>query len=245
MAIGSISHAYALTTLPASSGSFAISQSKVYYLKGSFNDWSASDEYIFNDVTSTMTPEENKINEYSISKTLSKGATLKVWDSDNNWYTQGVDNCSYVDKWSRSTDNNADYVVPMTATYSIYLKLYDTGATQVYLTAPDLTKLYFKPNANWNSDGARFAAYFFNDEQSTSTWSDLTLNGDYYEVDIPANYPSVIFCRMDPGATENNWDNKWNQTGNLNCGPTSYQAVYELAEDAPWDQAGDAYWRAI
>ena len=245
LALGSMSHAYALFTMPANDASFNISQAKTYYLKGNFNDWSASPEYILNDVTATMGEEEHKVAEYTITKSLEIDKHLKIWDSEDNWYTQGVDNCSYVDKWGRTTDNNADYVVPMTANYTIYLKFYDSGASQIYVTAPDLTKLYFKPNTNWNTDGARFAAYFFNNETSTSTWSDLTLNGDYYEVDIPTNYPGVIFCRMDPGTTENIWGNKWNQTADLNCGPASYQAVYELAEDAPWDNAGDTYWRAI
>lgn len=230
MAIGSISHAYALTTLPASNGSFAISQSKVYYLKGSFNDWSANNEYIFNDVTSTMIPEENKINEYSISKTLSKGATLKVWDSDNNWYTQGVDNCSYDDKWGRSTDNNADYVVPMTATYSIYLKFYSTGATQVYLTAPDFETIYLKPNSNWLSDNARFAAYFFNN--SGNEWHDLIPDGDYYGITIPEGYNKVIFCRMSSSATDNNWSNVWNQTEDLHFDKTSYLNALEIPDDS-------------
>ena len=237
-------HSFSMVTKGAQEVSFSISQAKTYYLKGSFNEWTASSEYILTDMTATMGEEEHKTQELTITKELSKNDELKIWDSSDYWYTQGVDNCSYVDKWGRSTDNNADYVVPMTATYSIYLKLYDTGATQVYLTAPDLTKLYFKPNANWNSDGARFAAYFFQDE-TTYVWDDLTLNGDYYEVNIPTGYPNVIFCRMDPSKSENSWDNKWNQTADLNCGPTSYQSVYELAEDAPWNNAGATYWRAI
>lgn len=36
-----------------------------------------------------------------------------------------------------------------------------------------------------------------------------------YQVAIPEGYTSVIFVRMNPASTENNWDNSWNQTGDI------------------------------
>ena len=71
-------------------------------------------------------------------------------------------------------------------------------------------EIFFKPNANWKSDGARFAAWFNGDK-----WKDLNKNGDLYSCEIPSGATEVIFCRMDPKKTANNWDNKWNQTGHL------------------------------
>ena len=75
--------------------------------------------------------------------------------------------------------------------------------------------LYMKPNSNWRTGNARFAAYFFNDYGNT--WRDMTdADGDgIYQCEAPEGYNTVIYCRMNPGATANNWDNKWNQTGNL------------------------------
>lgn len=75
--------------------------------------------------------------------------------------------------------------------------------------------LHLKPNDNWTTDNARFAAYFFGNGEK---WVDLVKKGDYYytcEIPTDKNYPSVIFCRMNPTNKENNWENKWNQTGNL------------------------------
>ena len=74
--------------------------------------------------------------------------------------------------------------------------------------------LHLKPNSNWTTDNARFAAYFFGNGEK---WVDLVKKGDYYTCEIPTdkNYPSVIFCRMNPAKKENNWDNKWNQTVDL------------------------------
>ncbi|MEE1153667.1 MAG: leucine-rich repeat protein, partial [Acutalibacteraceae bacterium] len=78
--------------------------------------------------------------------------------------------------------------------------------------------LYFTPSTNWTEANARFSAYFFNGSNA-STWVSLTKNSDgKYSCTIPAgNYKSVIFVRMNPNTTDNNWDytNKWNQTADL------------------------------
>ncbi len=80
--------------------------------------------------------------------------------------------------------------------------------------------IYFAPTKEWEKDGARFAAYFFND--SGNTWVDMTkvennlgVEGGLYKVNVPAGYPKVIFCRMNGATTANNWDNRWNQTVNI------------------------------
>ena len=101
--LGSFANALALVIKPVNDTAFGISQAKSYYLKGNFNDWTASNEYMLEDVTASMMPQENKISEYTISKALSKDDELKIWDSFNYWYEQGIDNCSYVDKWGRNT----------------------------------------------------------------------------------------------------------------------------------------------
>ena len=75
--------------------------------------------------------------------------------------------------------------------------------------------IYLQPNSNWNEAGARFAAYFFGNGE---TWASLTLvegTQNTYGCKIPEGYPNVIFCRMNPDASDNNWNNKWGQTGDL------------------------------
>ena len=64
----------------------------------------------------------------------------------------------------------------------------------------------------WDKDGARFAAYFFGNGE---TWVSMTKSGNNYTVEVPDGYTNVIFCRMNGSSTENNWANKWNQTGDL------------------------------
>ena len=81
-------------------------------------------------------------------------------------------------------------------------------------------KLYLQPNANWKIDNARFAAYFFG--ASGDTWADATLvegEEDIYEVVIPeGDWTNVIFCRMNPIDSANNWNNKWSQSIDLPLG---------------------------
>ena len=104
------------------------------------------------------------------------------------------------------------------------------------------THLYLKPNGNWKSDGARFAAYFFGNGEE---WVDMEkVNDDLYFCDIPTtkSYPSVILCRMNPENANNNWNNKWNQTGDLTI-PTDGKNLFTL-NDGVWD-GGTETWSTI
>ncbi len=99
-------------------------------------------------------------------------------------------------------------------------------------------KLYLTPNANWKKDNARFAAYFFGNGEKWVSMTDSDGDG-VYEVDVPAGYPSVIFCRMNPNASANNWSNKWNQTADLTV-PTDGPNHYTVKENT-WDKGGGSW----
>lgn len=78
---------------------------------------------------------------------------------------------------------------------------------------------------NWITTSPRFAVYLFNgassDADNNGMWLDMTaIAGNsvnyYYAVDISGlDYSKFTVCRMNPESTENNWDNKWNQTTDL------------------------------
>ena len=103
------------------------------------------------------------------------------------------------------------------------------------------TKLYLTPNSNWTVDKARFAAYFFGDGEA---WVSMTLASgetDVYEVTTPnsgKNYTNVIFCRMNPGASANNWNNKWNQTSDLTYDGTNN---WYTVKANTWDKGGGTW----
>ena len=105
--------------------------------------------------------------------------------------------------------------------------------------APSEFVVYLKPNANWKIDGARFAAYFFNNGE---TWVDATLvegETDIYAVTVPTGFEDIIFCRMNPNAAANNWNNKWNQTADLKV-PTDGTNLYTVKENT-WDNGGGTW----
>ena len=79
------------------------------------------------------------------------------------------------------------------------------------------TKLYLTPNSNWNESNARFAAYFYGNGEAWVSMTKVAGESNLYEVTSPSgkNFTNVIFCRMNPSTTANNWNNRWNQTADL------------------------------
>ena len=100
------------------------------------------------------------------------------------------------------------------------------------------TKLYLTPNDNWKQAGARFAAYFFNNSTGKNSWVSMEdLCNGIYEVIAPnGTWKNVIFCRMNPSTTENNFDNKWNQSGDLTYDGS--KNLFTVPKGA-WDGSGD------
>ena len=107
-------------------------------------------------------------------------------------------------------------------------------ATGVIAMAATPDTLYFKASSNWKNDGARFAAYFFGNGEAWVSMTDTDGDG-IYECAVPAGFTSVIFVRMSGSATENNWDNKWNQTADLTI-PTDGKNCFTVNE-GEWDGA--------
>ncbi|MBQ8387059.1 MAG: hypothetical protein IJX48_06400 [Paludibacteraceae bacterium] len=105
---------------------------------------------------------------------------------------------------------------------------------------PAGTKLYLTPNANWNKDNARFAAYFFGDGETWVSMTKVAGETNLYEVTSPAGKSpaNVIFCRMNPGTSTNNWDNKWNQTSDLTYDGT---LNHYTVKDGTWDKGGGTW----
>lgn len=85
-----------------------------------------------------------------------------------------------------------------------------TGSWGTY-SCPDPTTIYLDHNSIWNADGARYAAYYW--EGDDTHWVDFTPTcGNVFTTEIPSGYVNIILCRMNGSAAANNWDNKWNQT---------------------------------
>jgi hypothetical protein len=108
-------------------------------------------------------------------------------------------------------------------------------------TGSDDGKIYLKPNSNWLKDGARFAAYFYD---NGIKWVSMTKESDgVYVCDKPSGYPKVIFCRMNPNNSKNDWASNgggvWNQSGDLTI-PTNGNNCFILnSGDDNWT---NGYW---
>lgn len=110
---------------------------------------------------------------------------------------------------------------------------------------PEVTEkaLYLKPNANWKQSNARFAAYIWGGTAG-EIWVSMTDSDKdgIYEMFIPEGYDygcNIIFCRMNPATTANNWNNKWNQTSDLKA-PTDGKNLYTVKEST-WDKGGGTW----
>ena len=100
--------------------------------------------------------------------------------------------------------------------YKVTLVGEETQPTEDPTPEPTGRTVKLQPN-DWANDGARFAIYVFNNSTGANAWADMTAVGDgTYTVTLPeGTWDKVIFVRMNPSATENNWNNKWNQSANL------------------------------
>lgn len=83
--------------------------------------------------------------------------------------------------------------------------------------AANTKTIYFTPGSTWTKDNARFAIYSWGGTTGNS-WNSMTKIGSssVYRADIPSGDTKIIFCRMNPSNSTNDWNNKWNQSGDIN-----------------------------
>ena len=145
-----------------------------------------------------------------------------------------------------SANKDAMYLIPGSNTYVRYdvklaaggFKIYGETSKTVTIEHPEVTGgesgyLFLKPNSNWTQANARFAAYFFGNGTEWISMTDSNKDGIYAVQKPSKTYPNVIFCRMNPSASANNWDNKWNQTGDLKI-PTDGNNLFSVPSGS-WD----------
>lgn len=110
-----------------------------------------------------------------------------------------------------------------------------------YDAIPLLGNVYFVPGP-WAKGDERFAVYYWKD--ATNGWADLTdADGDgVYEAKLdPAAAVNIIFCRMNGATTENNWDNKWDQTNDLvlPLDGTNLYTISQWGSETSWKGVGE------
>ena len=87
--------------------------------------------------------------------------------------------------------------------------------------------VFLIPNA-WDVADAteRYAAWAWAGE--LGAWFDFTNYNGVYAAAIPASCTELILVRMDGETTENNWDNKWNQTADIAIADLADNTVFTM-----------------
>ena len=225
-----------------------ISEQTLWAISGELNNW--GDTFLWTTETEGLLVAQNVTFETDYSEF--KFRYDSNWDQQYTSEVYGIE----ANKWvvADHTTSLGNTSVLTAGTYDVYLdttnyKIYVVTAGSAIEDAVEQTvsnqkpvesagKLYLIPNANWKMDNARFAAYFFGNGERWLDMTDTDSDG-VYECEIPEGYPSVIFCRMNPNATANNWNNKWNQTADLTV-PTDGTNCYTVKEGT-WDN-GEGTW---
>lgn len=213
----------------------------------------SDDRYIDSDPTSveatTATPLDNPIVTAAVAKD-GKSVTLSWNEVDNAaYYTVSVNDVDVIDVGSGTTysfvgEYNSEYVCVVTAypaeeDADKYVESIFTGDNGRYIVQLGSDPhIYLKPNSNWVKDNARFAVYTWG---NGIKWVDMTDNDSdgIYEVYAEDLQSNIIFCRMNAGTTDNNWDNKWNQTVDLTK-PEDGTNLFTIADGA-WDNANGTW----
>ena len=182
----------------------------VYYWNNGGNSWK------------NMTPVDCNGDYYSVD--IPKGYS--------NFIFCRMNGANQTNNWNNKWNQTLDLTLPTNGN-----TLYDIeSAKYIYLT----------PNSNWkqsNDQGQapRFAAYFMNSDKSSHTWVSMdAVQGetDVYVAKIPENQKYVILCRMNGGNQTNDWNNKWNQTGDLDI-PTDKN--HYTVKSGTWDNGGGTW----
>ena len=225
-------------------------------LVGVFSSWA--------DKTMLTTSDANVVVLQSVTMKAAEGFLVRKPSTEwNDKYGAGNVNYLKTNHFITTSKGGADMCLEADGTYDIYFNIstkaiYIMAAGVDYTTAteqtvngeepkqeePEVTEkvVYLKPNSNWTQSNARFAAYFFGGSVGEK-WVSMTAVGDgTYEVHLPEGYDygcNIIFCRMNPSTTANNWNNKWNQTADLKT-PTDGKNLYTV-KAGTWDKGGGTW----
>ena len=97
------------------------------------------------------------------------------------------------------------------------------------------TTVYLKPSSAWKEHNAHFAIYAWGKTNSWVEMQEVDCEGEYYKANVPAGFSDFAFVRLKPVGADGysdvngglNWNNKWDQTGNLSV-QTNGKNMYDI-----------------
>lgn len=182
--------------------------------------------------TGTLEVTEDMYGEWTLEQLGYSCAALKLYDKGTSKW---IANSGESDLYLTAGTYHFKYVVGESH-FTYWADGEDEPTTPEVTVPTEESVVYLVPNSNWVSDDARFAAYIWND--AGPVWIDMTdSDGDgVYECTVPAGYSNIIFCRMNPATTENDWANKWDQTIDLTLSGNCF-----TINDGDWNNATGAW----
>ena len=222
-------------------------------LSGTFNNWGDTELVEQNGIYVTKSLKLDAYASFKVRKD-------KAWDESYGGGIVYMNPNNYI----LTHFNGSDISITEAGTYDVYFNydskyLYVVTAGTDYTTAPlqtvegkepvqeepEVTEkvVYLKPNSNWMQSNARFAIYVWGGTVGEK-WVSMTASdtNGIYQAHLPEGYDygcNIIFCRMNPSTTANNWNNKWNQTSDLKT-PTDGKNLYTV-KDGTWDKGGGTW----
>lgn len=223
-------------------------------------DFDGSGTWVEKQMLTTATPNVFVVEGVAVAKDYTS-MLVKKW-GDSSWSVKYGGGIVYFNPGNsmKLHQGGADISITKAGTYDFYFDLtnsylyvvepgvdYTTVSEQTVngeepkQEEPEVTEkvVYLKPNSNWTQSNARFAAYIWGGTAGEK-WVSMTAVGDgTYQAFIPEGYDygcNIIFCRMNPSTTANNWNNKWNQTSDLKT-PTDGKNLYTV-KAGTWDKGG-------
>lgn len=167
----------------------------------------------------------------SVKKGSSITVTAAVSDDSKYKFVGWYDSRTGGNQLTDNDGNDLTYTFDVTQNTDVFARFEPTGKT-----------LYFVPSSDWNTDTPRYAAYVWGDNISAKWYSMSDGNGDgVYSVTVDAKYTKVIFCRMNPSSTSNNWDNCWNQTEDQTI-PTNGNNKFTITTSYNGNNKGEGTW---
>ena len=200
-----------------------------------------TDVYLAGEASYTLTVKEhavirinNKNGWGDLNITIKQGSTTIVdakpmVDEGNNIFAYSLDP-QYIGKEVTYFIGHSWYT---TSTKTTTLKA-DSKAEAIVLNTT-----YLQPN-DWNSDNPRYGAHIWVSGKS-GIWVNATrVKDNFYEVEVPANgnYTNIIWCRMNPSNSTNEWASVWIQTGDL----TLQHKCYCIQGKDAWNKPTGNYW---
>ena len=178
-----------------------------------YAQWTANKYSVIFNANGGTGSMSNQSFEYDVPSQLTPNAFTRSGYTFIGWANSSSGNVVYTNRQlvnNLTTNNNS--------TVNIYAIWEEKTANTVYL----------KPSDEWKNDNARFAVYYWKDsENGWVDMEDVGCTGEYYKADIPLKYTDIIFCRMNPNATEYKFENVWNQSENLQV-PTDDKVLYNM-----------------